>query len=310
MARDGHVDEAGSGGAPGGLTRHRTPLRDNLEWIAFIVLVVLVVRQMVVEAFRIQHGSMAPTLLGIHKEIRCPNCDRVFDVGEARIGPGGQVQCSNCDYHWEGAGTYGEDGEPLRFRRPSSLGWLWNSATTDNGTPLRPADAANRIRRDACRIFVNKFIYQLRKPRRWEVVVFQYPVFSLRCRLCGWQGETESLEDVVCPDCGSQEFAVTTKDFIKRVAGLAQEWRRVRGRPDRPKAQGHPEGALVPRVRFQLYASAGGCAHVGLLCSTRAMAVFAAGRHAARRRPQRAQSRYGILRAAHSRLLSLRRITL
>ena len=79
MARDGHVDEAGSGGAPGGLTRHRTPLRDNLEWIAFIVLVVLVVRQMVVEAFRIQHGSMAPTLLGIHKEIRCPNCDRVCE---------------------------------------------------------------------------------------------------------------------------------------------------------------------------------------------------------------------------------------
>ncbi len=223
MAGDGHVDEAGSGGAPGGLTRHRTPLRDNLEWIAFIVLVVLVVRQMVVEAFRIQHGSMAPTLLGIHREIRCPNCGRVFDVGEARIGPGGQVQCPNCDYHWEGAGTYGEDGELLRFRRPKSLGWLWNSATTDNGTPLRSADAANRIRRDACRIFVNKFIYQLRKPRRWEVVVFQYPVFSLECRLCGWQGQVESLEDAVCPDCGSQEFEVTTKDFIKRVAGLPGE---------------------------------------------------------------------------------------
>ncbi len=223
MTEDGHVGEGGAGSGPGGLTRRRTPLRDNLEWIAFIVLLVLVVRQMVVEAFRIQHGSMAPTLLGVYREIRCRNCGWVFGVGDDRTGPKGDVECPNCHYHWEGAGHYDEDGEPLRFGWLRSLEWLRNSAVDSQGRSLQTADAANRINRDACRIFVNKFIYHLRKPRRWEVVVFQYPLLSIQCKLCGWRGEAESLEDAVCLECGSRDFEVTAKDFIKRVVGLPGE---------------------------------------------------------------------------------------
>jgi len=203
--------------------RPRTPLRDNLEWLAIVVLLVLVGRQMVVEAFRIRHGSMAPTVMDVHKEVRCPNCGWVFSVGTERGARQGLVQCPNCGYLWDGAGTYTADNRRLIVRGGRNFGWLWNDVRSASGAPLSRTDAANRVDRDASRIFVNKFIYHLRKPRRWEVVVFRYPLHAIRCKVCGWQGETESPEDAVCPECGSRDFDVKAKDFIKRVVGLPGE---------------------------------------------------------------------------------------
>jgi predicted Zn finger-like uncharacterized protein len=204
-----------------GPARDRTPLRDNLESIAIAVLLVLFVRQMVVEAFRIRHGSMAPTLVGIHNEMRCPNCSWPFDVGEDKVGNRGEVECPNCGFTWPGAAQSDELGHPLSYKWPS---WLWNSARVANGEPLASADAANRIPRGASRIFVNKFIYQLRKPRRWEVVVFLYPFYDVRCRDCGWRAEeVESIKDLLCPVCGSSDLEITTKNYIKRLAGLPGE---------------------------------------------------------------------------------------
>ncbi len=233
MAEDEHPDKGApaaaghSGAAPVQVIRPRprTPLRDNLEWIVIVVLFVLVVRQMVVEAFRIRHGSMAPVLLGVHKEVRCPNCGWVIEVGKDkdRVGRDGEVECSNCRYHWGGASRYDERDRPILFKGPEPLEWLWNSAQSSDGERLTKVGAANRVYRGPSRIFVNKFIYQLRKPRRWEVVVFLYPLYSVRCKLCHWQSQVESLEDAICPDCGSTEFEVSSKNFIKRVVGLPGE---------------------------------------------------------------------------------------
>jgi len=203
-----------------GPPRERTALRDNLEYFAILVLIVLLLRQVVVEAFRIQHGSMAPTLVGVHNEVRCPNCGWVFNVGRDRAAGTGQVECPNCRYHWEGAATFDERNQPLVFRGPD---WIWNAARTSAGVALAPTDAANRVQRRASRIFVNKFIYRFRQPRRWEVVVFLYPYYSLRCRTCGWRGQVRSVEEAICPDCGGTDFDVATKSFIKRVVGLPGE---------------------------------------------------------------------------------------
>jgi signal peptidase I len=201
--------------------RERTALRDNLAYIAALILVVLLLRQVVVEAFRIEHGSMAPTLLGTHQEIRCPNCGWVFNVGQDKAGSEGAVECPNCGYHWDGASRYDSLGQPIVFRQPE---WLWNSARPRDGTALETTDAANRVIRGASRIFVNKFVYSLRKPRRWEVVVFLYPWFSVRCKACNWEGEVETLEGFKCPECGSSDFEVLPpKNFIKRVVGLPNE---------------------------------------------------------------------------------------
>ncbi|MGD2174575.1 MAG: hypothetical protein PVJ27_04155, partial [Candidatus Brocadiaceae bacterium] len=103
MPRSARRTEAEDSAFRSGPPRERTPLRDNLESIALAILLVLCVRQMVVEAFRIRHGSMAPTLLGEHREIRCPNCGWVFYVGKDKVGQDGEVECPNCRYHWPGA---------------------------------------------------------------------------------------------------------------------------------------------------------------------------------------------------------------
>lgn len=220
MVKQGHDNEPPDD-AFRPVPKQRTSLRDNLEYIAALILIVLVLRQAVVEAFRIQHGSMAPTLLGTHQEIRCPNCSWVFNVGEDKAGIDGSVECPNCRYHWDGASRHDDRGRPIVFRQPE---WLWNSARLQDGTSLDTTDAANRIFRGASRIFVNKFIYTLRKPHRWEVVVFLYPWFSVRCKDCGWQGEVEKLEGFKCPQCGLAKFDVLPpKNFIKRVVGLPNE---------------------------------------------------------------------------------------
>ena len=75
-------------------------------------------------------GSMAPTLLGDHEEIVCPNCGIRFALGLDEEGRPGRPVCPNC-------GTADLDGAPAvecsgdrvlvqkflyDFRRPAALG--------------------------------------------------------------------------------------------------------------------------------------------------------------------------------------------
>lgn len=193
-----------------------TALRDNLEAFALAIVLVLVLRQFVVEAFKIPTGSMAPTLLGVHNELRCPNCGWVFTVGNKYAQAAlGRVECPNCHWRWE----VGSDS--LVFAKP---GWLWHRARSGfDGTEHRGTEAANCVPRGGSRIFVNKFLYLLRRPRRWEVAVFLYPFCGLTCKSCGWSGQVESLEGFRCPDCGGDDFEVVRKSYIKRVVGLPHE---------------------------------------------------------------------------------------
>ncbi len=200
--------------------RAKTPLRDHLEYFAALILVVMLLKQVVVEAFRIQHGSMAPTLVGIHHEVRCPNCGQAFDVGRDKVSPSGHVECDNCHYYWRGVPKQGDRGEPLYQARPA---WLWNSVKTADGRRPAGIDGASLALRGASRIFVNKLVYQFREPRRWEVVVFLFPSYSAACTLCNWHGTFTSVEDAYCPECGSQHLTITTKNFIKRVVGFPGE---------------------------------------------------------------------------------------
>lgn len=179
MSRDRHSEQRRGSAFRAGPPPRNTSLRDNLESIAIALLIVLFLRQTCVEAFRIRHGSMAPTLAGVHFEARCPNCGYVLGIGDDKA-PTGEFECPNCRYRW---------------RRPRG------------GTgPMTGAEVANRIPRGAARVFVNKFVYQVRRPRRWEVIVFR--VGTVRCNACGWEGRLASDGPAVCPvsGCGSNDF--------------------------------------------------------------------------------------------------------
>jgi len=61
--------------------RGRTAHRELTDFLCLALAVVFLVRTFVGEPFGVPTGSMAPTLLGAHKLIHCPECGKTFPVG-------------------------------------------------------------------------------------------------------------------------------------------------------------------------------------------------------------------------------------
>jgi predicted Zn finger-like uncharacterized protein len=197
-------------------------LRDNLESIAVAIVLALIIRQLVGEAFKIPTGSMAPTLLGVHHEVLCPNCRFPYEVGIREIDlTGGVVECPNCHHVWPGASSECGGGGTVRMRRPA---WLWNQGTCSTSRAvMRGSAGANRVRRGGSRIIVSKLSYRLfGQPRRWQVVVFLYPTLKGECDACGWEWEGTKMNEK-CPRCESRRIRIQRRNFIKRLAGLPGE---------------------------------------------------------------------------------------
>jgi hypothetical protein len=55
-------------------------LREVVETVVFVVVLVLMLKTFVAEAFVIPTGSMATTLLGYHRNVTCPACGYTFPV--------------------------------------------------------------------------------------------------------------------------------------------------------------------------------------------------------------------------------------
>jgi signal peptidase I len=134
--------------------------RQTVELLVSLSLCVIVVRTFSAEAYVVPTGSMAPTLLGWHRELVCPDCEFPFDVGIDEEGHAGAAVCPNC-------------GEAR----------------------LEPAAA---LECGGDRVLVQKFLYDFRKPMRWEVAVFHYPGDPSQAyvkRVVGLPGESIRISD-------------------------------------------------------------------------------------------------------------------
>ena len=58
----------------------RDMAREAIETIVFVVVLVLLLKLFVTEAFVIPTGSMAETLYGIQKLVACPDCGHEYPV--------------------------------------------------------------------------------------------------------------------------------------------------------------------------------------------------------------------------------------
>jgi len=80
--------------------------REVVETIVFVVVLVLLLKTFLAEAFVIPTGSMATTLLGYHVDVECSQCKHRFTANAANWAdpqdgdpvPVFKAQCPNCLY--------------------------------------------------------------------------------------------------------------------------------------------------------------------------------------------------------------------
>jgi signal peptidase I len=141
--------------------------RETVESIAMAVILALLFRGFVAEAFVIPTGSMAPTLQGRHKDVECPKCHAWYQ-------------------------TSGSDEQ--RDDRPTGQHVYTTTCPICRYTQtLDPVNHANQGSFSGDRIIVGKFCYDFAEPKRWDVIVFKFPgnaVQNYIKRLIGLPGET------------------------------------------------------------------------------------------------------------------------
>lgn len=113
--------------------------RELVEFVAVGFSIALILCGFVVQPYFVPSGSMAPVLLGMHKDVTCPQCGRSFPVGVDEDGDArtDSVRCPNC----------GKQELPLA------------------GIPISGGD----------QVLVWKGLYSFRPIERWDMVVFMHP---------------------------------------------------------------------------------------------------------------------------------------
>ncbi len=162
--------------------RHGESPREVVETVVFVVVLVLLLKSFVAEAFVIPTGSMATTLLGYHKMVTCPKCKFEFPVNcSSEVDPQDGIKddvlssvCPNCRYH-------------INFAEEKRRNPKFDVPSPSSGD----------------RVLVAKFLYDLfgRNPERLDVVVFKYPrepqkqqvPMNYIKRLIGLPGETIAI---------------------------------------------------------------------------------------------------------------------
>ncbi|MBI1918302.1 MAG: hypothetical protein HYS12_26725 [Planctomycetes bacterium] len=173
--------------------------REVVETVVFVVVLVLLLKSFAAEAFVIPTGSMAETLYGYNKGVKCPSCGITFPINcsnevdpqdDSKPVPVNGCTCPNCrrvirlvDPKREGrqprSGVLQQDG--MEFMEAADSGWSSGD-----------------------RVLVGKFFDLAtgwRQPRRLDVVVFKYPegpqknhvAMNYIKRLIGLSGETIAI---------------------------------------------------------------------------------------------------------------------
>ena len=201
--------------AADGPTQHdvvRGPLgfgRETVESLVIAFTLALLFRAFEAEAFVIPTGSMAPTLMGRHKDLDCSECEFNFQAGASR-----EEDDQSHTFRTELGRVNREIQRLRRLADDSSAGVQQRDVAeqqiTDLESPggklsmLQMQLADKMIASTTCpncgnvmkliegegpsvtydarypsyngdRILVDKFGYDFREPNRWDVIVFKYP---------------------------------------------------------------------------------------------------------------------------------------
>jgi signal peptidase I len=164
-----------------------------------VAFAIFVLRPLLYEAFVVPTNAMAPTLIGYHWQGVCPECGR-------------PNYCSPLDER------FGPSDPPQMI--------------CDNFHVIQPSDVDRRTH-TADRFFAAKFL----TPRRWDLVVFQYPGEPSTLyvkRLVGLPGERIHIDDGAVWVNGKKQ---APPDAIRGLVYLSELWGSVR----RPAVLGDDE---------------------------------------------------------------------
>lgn len=128
----------------------RDSVRESLETIVFVVVLVFLLKQFVVEAFVIPTGSMAETLYGYQKNIKCAECSFEFALNSSR-----EVE-----------------GDPRGNRDRFIKGYCCPNCRYKHVFDESESKPRNG---SGDRVLVHKGQYHRFPPQRGDVVVFKYP---------------------------------------------------------------------------------------------------------------------------------------
>ncbi len=154
---------------PDAVPRCPSPLRQLVQAAVLVLIFLLLFRALGAEPYQVPTGSMWPALAGNHRAVDCPRCGYRVLIGRHRA----------------------EHGSARENERCYRAACCPNCGCRDLGLELVPECPGDHL-------LVNKNVFQLRRPRRWEMAVFH------------------------CP-------AEPGKAFVKRVVGLPGETIRIQG---------------------------------------------------------------------------------
>jgi len=196
--------------------------RENIESILIAVALAFVLRIFVVEAFKIPTGSMAPTLLGVHKNVKCPNCNWKFKSNHNVD----YVKCSNCLYkiRISNNGNKGgsrilvnkfsyDFGKPSRwdvavFKYPFGDVTCMSCGFSSSQSMMCEKCSNSPKRENFIKSKVNSFFKRSFGIKQYHTVL---------CKSCNTTGT------ILCEQCGSTNVHVVRKNYIKRLIGLPEE---------------------------------------------------------------------------------------
>lgn len=176
-------------------------IRELVESVVVAFVLAFLFRTFEAEAFVIPTGSMAPTLMGRHRDVHCAQCGYEYQINasseiDARTNrlTGQEVvsgTCPMCRFTMDVAPR-----NPQRKSYPSYKG---------------------------DRILVAKFPYQFGEPRRWDVAVFKFPgeaKVNYIKRVVGKPSETVYIRhgDLLTKSDGQEEATIAQKPHDKVVA--------------------------------------------------------------------------------------------
>ncbi|MHC4975516.1 MAG: S26 family signal peptidase [Planctomycetota bacterium] len=152
-------------------------IKETLIAIIISFALAFVARSYVAEPFIIPTGSMAPTLLGSHMRFHSPDTGYTWPSNPRDYAD----VARDLPINPQGSANTGRD--PILFTDPMS-----RRSWEQTDVPLRSGD----------RILVQKYLYALNPPRRWDVAVFKHPEephTNLIKRIVGLPNEQLALVD-------------------------------------------------------------------------------------------------------------------